>query len=292
MGVRGLFSFLKSKSDVVHLKDIPPSRIGIDISYYIYKFQASSEKILNFISECQSYGHKVILIFDGRSSDTKSSEIQKRRGIRDEESSHAKVLREQLDNPELTEEQHALLKKVIHQHENRGWFCTKEERHTLKKSLYEAYIPMLKSKGEADWLLTSLSVARDIDIVISADMDLLVLGAHEQLIPTQTNTFRRFKREDILDALGITDTQFRAFCSLCSSECEASRTDIRQAYHGIRIYKTIEALKVKHPEWMASWPEESPLLKTYSDPKEWIREDEEERYKSWKETHTMIYEPF
>ena len=71
MGVRGLQSFLKQRySTSKSIEDLllPKNaklRIGIDISYYVYRWQGSSEKILQLISLLESNKHRVILCFDG-----------------------------------------------------------------------------------------------------------------------------------------------------------------------------------------------------------------------------------
>lgn len=295
MGVRGLFSFLKPKSTIASVDDLIRQtcnlKIAIDISYYIYKWQANPEKVLEFINPLINAKHTVLLIFDGKASDSKQNECLKRKQSRDENIQVANTLKEQIKtNDTLSTEQINQLETIIYQYERRGWQCSRDDRHAFKKRLYEEGVPILKCKGEADWLLTSLSYYDEVDIVISGDMDLLVLGTKLQYVPIQDGTqFQVFNRIHVLSELGINDIQFKSFCAMCSTEKE-SHLDIRDAYHGIRVYKTIENLKKLHESWLNEWPTSSHIyLLPITKPITWIREDEMERYIAWKNNKKMPY---
>jgi len=294
MGVRGLFSFLKPKSTYLTLesvKESKPLRIGVDISYYIYKWQSSSEKVLAFIESLKP--HKVILIFDGRAPDEKQQETNRRRTIREDDIAMAKTLRESINSVDLTEQQKAHLERTADQYERRGWQNTKEIRHAFKEILYKNKIPLLKSKGEADSLLVSMAVNGELDVVISGDMDLLVLGLPLQWCPNGDGiSFREFRRETILDELGLSDIQFRSFCAMCSTDYtqEEQYLDIRTAYHGIRVFKTIKNVEARHPEWLKEWPsQEHPYFQKTLASLEWVLEEQVSWYKAWLADEPMPY---
>ena len=295
MGVRGLYSFIKSKGVAISLKEIQqlqkPLRIGIDISYYMYKWQASSAKVLELIENLRP--HKTILIFDGKAPQEKQQESNRRKQVREEDIVYAKVLRDSISSIELTEQQKSHLERTAEQLEKRGWQNTRELRHAFKNDLYKNFIPLLKSKGEADFLLVSLAAYKDIDIVISGDMDLLVLGVKYQWSPNiDGKTFRIFDRDVILNELGINDAQFRSFCAMCSSDYtkEEQRLDINHAYHGIRIYKTIDSLKDKHKDWLEEWPpEDHPYFQAPLNPTSWILDEQMAWYSAWKKDERMPY---
>ena len=70
MGVKGLQSFVRKYSKqrtVQELLDPKKQRlrIGIDISFYIYKWQGDVEKIIAFIKQLQENQHHVLLVFHG-----------------------------------------------------------------------------------------------------------------------------------------------------------------------------------------------------------------------------------
>jgi len=110
MGVRGLFSFIKPYSKLVTHKSLlsgPIMRIGIDISNYIYRWQGDPLKVLEFLNPLMKYGHKCVLIFDGRAADSKADESLRRKTVRDEELEHANKLKAMLVDGIYTEEQKA-----------------------------------------------------------------------------------------------------------------------------------------------------------------------------------------
>ena len=59
----------------------------------------------------------------------------------------------------MNEADRRLLEKTAADHEKRGWSLTKEIRHACKEKFYNAQIPMLKAKGEADGLLAALNTS-------------------------------------------------------------------------------------------------------------------------------------
>lgn len=295
MGVRGLFSFLKKDSQQISLDEVKNSpkllSIAIDISYYIHKWQASSEKVLAFLEELKP--HKILLIFDGRAPDDKIHEHERRIKEKEGASTTANALKDSLESSGLSEEQKQYLQKTISLLEKQGWQNTKESRHKFKATLYEKGVPLLKSKGEADSLLVSLAVHGKVDIVISADMDLLVQGVPIQWCPIgTTGTFCVFNREEILESLGITCKQLRHFCALCSTDYseEKERLDIIQAYQGIKIYKNISNLMQKHPEWLSKWPKpDHPFFLKLKEPTEWVLDEQKEWYEAWLDGQPMPY---
>jgi hypothetical protein len=68
MGVRGLQSFVKQHSLSKTIDDLlnpafKKQAIGIDISYYIYKWQGDVEKIVDFIKTLYKNNHRVSFDF-------------------------------------------------------------------------------------------------------------------------------------------------------------------------------------------------------------------------------------
>jgi hypothetical protein len=299
MGVRGLLSFLRGHSEIKTFAELlqqPKQRIGFDISYYLYKWQGDSTRILTFLNKIKQSGHSIILVFDGRAEDGKQEESKRRKVVRSEELRTAQCIQLILDKQEieLTNDQREHLKHVANEHEKRGWQLTREIRHKIKEEFYRNKFPLLKAVGEADTLLTSLAIRNDIDIVISGDMDLLVLGSPLQYVPFDDGyKFYAFDRREILQKIGINDAQFRIFCAMCSTESATSSLtipDIRKAYHGIRICKTLDSLKSRHNDWLDTWPRNDHIFfRDLSDISKCIREDELPRYYAFIKGSEMPY---
>lgn len=298
MGVRGLMSWLKPYSRKVSwkqlLQEYPHKRIAIDISYYMYKWQADAQRILEFLEELQKAGHRVLLAFDGRAADGKQWEAQRRRTAREEEQKVAAALRVELDtNQTLTDEQRGILEKSVQEHQRRGWGLTKDTRQSVKRLFYEKYIPMVKGTTEADGLLAALSHRGDVEYVISGDMDVFAMGTKQLLVPIEDGrTFLLFDREAILHELSLTDYQFRSMCAMCFTEMreEQEYLDIRQAYQGLQVFRSFEVLKRKHPEWLKVWPDDSHIFYQSVDALDpWLREDHKAYFEAFKKGQKMPY---
>lgn len=301
MGVRGLQSFLKQGySESKSIEDLlrprnAKLRIGVDISYYIYRWQGSVEKILEFISLLHSNKHRVILAFDGRAEDGKQWEAQRRRAAREEELKQAEEIRTRLqeEGSDLSDGERKALERSATEHEKKGWSFQREARHALKDALYTAKVPMVKAQGEADGLLAAMSACGDIDIVISGDMDLLAMGAKIQWTPVGDGyQFREYNRDAILQELNLTDYQFRSMCAMCFTEAseKLNSIDIQRAYHSMKVFRSLAVIQKKYPEWLQVWPDDSHIFYRSVDKVEpWLREDQVTIYKAFLNCEPMPY---
>lgn len=300
MGVRGLQSFLRSYSVpkmMDHLLDPNNQKlkIGIDISYYVYRWQGDADRILAFLKQLASNKHRVLLAFDGRAEDGKVWEAQRRRAIRDEELKHAEAILEKLNanSDQFSDAERRQLELSAQEHQKKGWSFTKERRNALKERLYEAKIPMVTAKGEADGLLATLCARGDLDLVISGDMDLLAMGAKSLLTPVGEGLqFREYNREQILEDLELGNYQFRSMCAICYTEAsEVINTfTVQQAYQAIRYLRNLATIKEKHPDWLQVWPDDSHIFYRSVDKVEpWIREDQMVIYKAFLDCEPMPY---
>ena len=298
MGVRGLQSFVKQHSICKSLDDLlNPSfkkqNIGIDISYYIYKWQGNIQKIVEFIRTLESNKHRVILAFDGRAEDGKQWEAQRRRVAREEELKSAKDIQEVLETDNLSDEQRTHLEHRAAEHQKRGWSISRELRASIKRRFYEEKIPMIKAKSEADGLLASMCANGVLDLVISGDMDLLAMGAKSLWTPTEDGlSFREYNREHLLNKLNLGDYQFRSMCAMCFTEASSDTTifDIRQAYQAMRLFRNLTTIKQKHPDWLKTWPDDSHIFyRSINEPTAWLREDQLPIYKAFTTCMPMPY---
>lgn len=298
MGVRGLQNFIRQYSVPRSLEDLldpknQKQKIGIDISFYMYRWQGDIERILKFIKSLQENKHHVILAFDGRAEDGKMWEAQRRRDAREVELQSANKILEILETEDLSDDQRFMLERKAAEHQKRGWSLTKEVRHAIKERFYVEKIPMVKAQGEADGLLASMSARGDLDIIISGDMDLLAMGARILWTPLEDCIhYREYNRDEILQELGLTDWQFRSLCAMCFTEAsqEQNNFNIQQAYQMIKVFRSLTVLKQKYPQWLTVWPDDTHIFYRPVDRVEpWIREDQLEIYKAFMNFQPMPY---
>ena len=299
MGVRGLQNFIRQYSVPRSLEDLldpknQKQKIGIDISFYMYRWQGDIERILKFIKSLQENKHHVILAFDGRAEDGKMWEAQRRRDAREVELQSANKILEILETEDLSDDQRFMLERKAAEHQKRGWSLTKDVRHAIKERFYIEKIPMVKAQGEADGLLASMSARGDLDIVISGDMDLIAMGARILWTPLEDCIhYREYNRDGILQELGMSDWQFRSLCAMCFTETsqEQNNFNIQQAYQMLKVFRSLTVLKQKYPQWLTVWPDDSHIFYRPVDRVEpWIREDQLNIYKAFMNYQPMPYD--
>ena len=299
MGVRGLQSFVRQYSISKSMEDLLDSsfqkqKIGIDISYYIYKWQGDVERIVEFIRLLQTNKHRVILAFDGRAEDGKQWEAQRRRTAREEELKTAQNIITTLETQEeMPDEERKMLEQKVIEHQKRGWSITRDIRNSIKRRLYEEKIPMVKAKSEADGLLASMCANGVLDIIISGDMDLLAMGSTLLWTPINDGlSFREYNRQAILSKLHLGDYQFRSMCAMCFTEASADPTifDIRQAYQAMRLFRNISTIQLKHPNWLNLWPDDTHIFYRSIDiPEDWLNADQLLIYNAFINCEPMPY---
>jgi 5'-3' exonuclease len=299
MGVRGLQSYIRQYStqhtidEVLNANDEGPLRIGIDISFYMYKWQGNTEQIVAFIRSLIDAGHQVVLAFDGRAEEGKQWEAQRRRDARENEMKSADQISELLKDETLTDSERFLLEQKLAEHQRKGWSLTKDMRNEMKERFYEEKIPMLKAKGEADGLLAALSYSGICHIIISGDMDILAMGAQRLWTPVEDGLqFREYQRTHILEELGLTDWQFRSMCAVCFTEAsqEVNNFSIQKAHQLMKVYKSLAVLKTKHESWLSVWPDDSHIFyRPVHQVEPWLREDQEEIYRAFLNKQPMPY---
>ena len=79
---------------------------------------------------------------------------------------------------------------------------------------------------------------------------------------------------------------------MCFTEMreEQEFLDVRQAYQGLRVFRSFEVLKKKHPEWLKVWPDDQHIFYHSVDTlTEWLRDDQEVFYKAFLNGEKMPY---
>jgi hypothetical protein len=301
MGVRGLQNFCRQYSTKRIFEDllyptVAKQRIGIDISFYIYKWQADEEKLVTFIRDLEANKHRVLLVFDGRAEDGKQWEAQRRRDFREQANKSAEEIRQRLDAEKdtLPEWERRELEREMAEQQKKGFTLTKDMRNRIKERFYTEKIPMLKAKGEADGLLASMSSRGELDIVISGDMDLLAMGTRILWTPDETGfLFNEYNRDFLLQELKMSDWQFRSMCAVCFTEAseKQNKYDIRHAYQMMRVHGSIDRIRAKYPEWLEAWPEEDTHMfyRPIDTVENWIRDDQIAAYKAFLNYEPMPY---
>ena len=186
MGIRHLNRFLRDSCPnsirSVNMADLLGKRIVVDISIYLYKYEAENallENIYVMLSVFRHYNIIPIFIFDGKPPSEKRALLQKRREDREGAQQEYEHLVLQLNNLKKDgldkREKQEIIETMIQLKKQ----MTQINRDKIGqvKSLIRAYgATYFDAPGEADELCALLVIKKKVWACLSEDMDLFVYG--------------------------------------------------------------------------------------------------------------------
>lgn len=226
MGIRNLNRIFREKCNesirCINMSDLSGKRIAVDISIYLYKYEADNALLENMylmLSIFRHYNIIPIFIFDGKPPPEKKALLIKRREDREEAQCEYNKLQQQLDNKDDYDEKHeiivamAQLKQTIVQ--------IKKEQIEKVKTLIRAYgATYYDAPGEADELCAMLVIKKKVWACLSEDMDLFVYGCTRVLryFSLISHTAVLYYMKGILEELNMTQTEFKEICVLSGTD--------------------------------------------------------------------------
>ena len=226
MGIRNLNRYLrdncKSSIRCINMADLSGKRIAIDISIYLYKYEADNALLENMYSMLSIFRHYNIIpifIFDGKPPPEKKALLIKRRENREDAQIEYNKLQKQLENRDDTDDNHdiivsmAQLKQTIVQ--------LKKEQIEKVKSLIIAYgSTYYDAPGEADELCALLVIKKKVWACLSEDMDMFVYGCTRVLryFSLISHTAVLYYTKGILEELNMSQTEFKEICVLSGTD--------------------------------------------------------------------------
>lgn len=242
MGVKGLYSYLRPYRHIPsHEKSCA---VGIDALSVLYKYRGKLEEIFTLIRSLQEKNYTFHVVFDGKAPESKRLEVDERKKKREDASRQAKELRDYLESDasqSLDEKGRTLLQRQIDQIEaGDAWHCTRELKKDFQKGLSDLNIVYSTSTGEADDMLIDLYKKKEIDIVLSADMDFLVAGIECVWVPGKE--IEELCLSEILRDEEITLAQLQDVAILST----IGSMYTKKAFSWVRHYGSIERICVRH----------------------------------------------
>ena len=257
MGVKGLYSCIKSQSHPVDFPQVKPSKLGLDAYPFLYKFKYDMEGCFSLFEKLQAAGHQCTIYVDGNPPQEKLEELASRRQQREQAYKQAEALKAFLQDSEksseLDEDAKKLIEKQIAAYQVESYSIKKETRDLFLRKVEEAKIPLILCEGESDERLIQASLKGEVDIVVANDMDLFVGGVERLWILGKTNTdplFLEFIRSDITKHLGLHSKSWVDIALLAGYEKtpQLKRTSVQQAITWVRYYGCLENLFSRRPE--------------------------------------------
>ena len=255
MGVRGFLSYVKKRIPLIDPLQVEPLRIGIDAHGLLYIWQEDMEAIKSFQQAFEAVGHTLVFVFDGEAPAEKKEYLQKRKERREHSGLQAHALEQFLLSQEgaaLDPKSRQHLERQIQMLKASTWAITREYRERVIALLQAANQKIIFAKGEADEELVSLEKKKEIDVILSSDMDFIRFGVNRIWIP-------QFKASTV----SVYDFDLLIFCededinlenladvaTLCGSEFEYSSLGPSEALGLMRYYGSLKNLAEKRPEF-------------------------------------------
>jgi 5'-3' exonuclease len=177
MGIRGVWTLFKDLFNKIEPVKVNSLKIGIDIFNLAYTHKSSLDSLLDILVSWSSAGHQLICVWDGVAPKEKQAIVGERRSIRDSATEKRKDLEVYLEEykGQLNDTDIKHIKTAITSLNWQGWHMTNK----LKKDIQERLGPNVEhifAEGEADDILIDMAFDKRVDVVVSLDSDLFVMG--------------------------------------------------------------------------------------------------------------------
>jgi 5'-3' exonuclease len=225
MGIQFLNKILQKSCDQsiwhIDLSELNGKKIVVDISIYLYKFEAEDALMENMYLMLAVFIHYNILpifIFDGKPPPEKKELLQKRRNNKMEAKNEYNRLKEKLldDSIETKEDiltsMDQLKKQFIH--------ITREKTEKVKSLIRAFGLTYYDAPNEADEVCAMLVIKKKVWACLSEDMDLFVYGCNRVLryISLTNHTVVLYYMKGILNQLNMSQKEFREICVLSGTD--------------------------------------------------------------------------
>jgi len=228
MGIKYLNSYLqrncKESINSVHFQELYGKKIAIDVSIYLYKYEADGlllENMFLLISIMLYYGIIPIFVFEGKTPAEKKDLIEKRAEVRNVAKAEIAVLKEIVAKNEVkdVEEKNEILATI--EQLKKKTTQINYRKIAKVKALMRAYgVTYFDSHGEADQLCAMLAITGKVWACMSEDMDMFVYGCPRVLryVSLVQHNAVLYDTSGILQTLNMTQAEFSDICILSGTD--------------------------------------------------------------------------
>ena len=227
MGIKGLFTFLKRWEQPVETKEaIKNKSVGLDIFWFIHQSKGDMAKLQASISIFFEHAATVHAVFDGRHATEERREVLEER--RDKRHQTIDIIEEIMEAPIMESRDQKVLERHLAQLKRQIWKPSRAYIDQIKSWLIDQGAAVHEPIGEADQTLFVMENLGFIDLIVTNDSDLIVLGA-EYLLCADRNVI--FSKTHMRKQMGFTNECWKDFMYLCR------HVEPLIAYSMIRVYK-------------------------------------------------------
>jgi 5'-3' exonuclease len=225
-GIRHLNRYLRDNCSesirCINLSELSGKKIVVDISIYLYKYEAEDALLENMyvmLSIFNHYNITPIFVFDGKPPPEKKALLQKRREDKENAQEEYDNLQKQLESKTEEDDKQEiisamiLLKKQLVQ-------INKEKIESVKSLIRAFGATYYDAPGEADELCAMLVIKKKVWACLSEDMDLFVYGCTRVLryFSIMAHTVVLYYTKGILEELKMTQKEFKEICVLSGTD--------------------------------------------------------------------------
>lgn len=225
MGIRNLNRYLRDNCPesirCINISELSGKKIVVDISIYLYKYEAENALLENMyvmLSIFRHYNIIPVFIFDGKPPPEKKALLEKRKEDKEAAQEEYDKLKRQLETKDDDDKQDIIaamdqLKKQIVQ-------INKDKIENVK-ALIRAYgATYYDAPGEADELCALLVIKKKVWACLSEDMDLFVYGCTRVLryFSLISHTVVLYYTKGILEELQMNQNEFKQICVLSGTD--------------------------------------------------------------------------
>jgi len=232
MGIRYLNSFLKKKCPTsirqIHLEDLAHKHIAIDVSIYLYKFEADGMLLDNmraFVSMLRQYEIHPTFVFDGKPPAEKMDTLFYRKQQRQVAASECNDITNRLQDIALPDEDKKKLVIEYDRLRRSSVVITRDKVDLVKQMFDEENVSYCTAPSEADTLCATMVIHQNFWGCMSDDMDMFVYGCNNIIrdMNMKTHTAQLYVLPEILKELDITYDNFKRVCVISGTDYNASR---------------------------------------------------------------------
>ena len=254
MGIRNLNRYLRENChesiQCINISELSGKKIVIDISIYLYKYEAENallENMYAMLSIFIYYNIIPIFIFDGKPPPEKKDLLQKRREYRETAQEEYNKLQKQLENKENNHDKQYIITTM--EQLKKQFVKINKDKIERVKYLIRAYgATYYDAPGEADELCALLVIKHKVWACLSEDMDLFVYGCTRVLryFSLISHTAVLYYTKGILDKLKMTQKEFKEICILSGTDyninakCNIENINLHQTIKYFRNFKALD----------------------------------------------------
>lgn len=228
MGIKYLNRFFRTQCNdaikITSMCQLSGKKIAVDISIYMYKFEADHHLIENMylmLSIFRYYNIVPVFIFDGKPPNEKKNLLQKRKqDKKDAEQEYNQLQRQLVMEPNIDEDEKLEITNQMDLLKKQFVYLNKEKIQEVKCLVRSYGATYYDAPGEADELCALLVLKNKVWACLSEDMDLFVYGCPRVLryLSLLNHSVILYDLKEILEKLEINQKELREICVLSGTD--------------------------------------------------------------------------